>query len=84
MEQPRYFVDKRFGCVAVRDSLQTNKNEPGLHADTEGVVQYWDGIPVEQTCETCGHKSRDGWMVPLGLVTEAETLCKMLNAGNED
>lgn len=55
--EPRYFVDERGGCVAVRDRTRTDPDYPGLHHDTEGVVLYRHGKVVEQSCPTCGHKT---------------------------
>ena len=45
-EFPRYFVDIRSGCGAVRDRKHENYNErhPGLHHDTSDVVEYKHGF----------------------------------------
>ncbi len=42
---PRYFVDIRCGCGAVRDKWHESYNEdyPGLHSDTLDVVEYKRG-----------------------------------------
>ena len=42
---PRYFVDIRGGCGAVRDKWHESYNEdyPGLHSDTPDVVEYKHG-----------------------------------------
>ena len=39
---PRYFVDIRGGCGAVRDKWHKSYDEdyPGLHSDTPDVVEY--------------------------------------------
>lgn len=51
----RYFVDRRCGCVAVRDREKMDPEENGLHPDMECVVRYWD-IPMQSSpCPTCGH-----------------------------
>lgn len=45
---PRYFVDIRVGCGAVRDKWHESYNEdyPGLHRDTLDVVEYKHGYRV--------------------------------------
>jgi len=42
---PRYFVDERAGCAAVRDREHPkyNKDYPGLHHDTPDVIEYKHG-----------------------------------------
>ena len=42
---PRYFVDIRGGCGAVRDKWHKSYDEdyPGLHSDTLDVVEYKHG-----------------------------------------
>lgn len=42
---PRYFVDIRGGCGAVRDKWHESYDEdyPGLHGDTPDVVEYKHG-----------------------------------------
>lgn len=43
---PRYFVDIRGGCGAVRDKWHKSYDEdyPGLHSDTCDVVEYRHGF----------------------------------------
>lgn len=50
-EFPRYFVDIRSGCGAVRDRKHENYNEryPGLHHDTSDVVEYKHGFQGKGT-----------------------------------
>ena len=42
---PRYFVDIRCGCGAVRDKWHESYDEdyPGLHSDTLDAVEYKNG-----------------------------------------
>lgn len=42
---PRYFVDVRIGCGAVRDKWHESYDEDysGLHSDTPDVVEYKHG-----------------------------------------
>ncbi len=79
MAMERYFVDKRSGCIAVRDRMKTDPDYNGLRADTEGVVKYWDGIPVRHVCPTCGHADGRGYTVPETAIQEATALCDRLN-----
>lgn len=64
----RYFIDKRVGCIAVRDRHFTDPTYQGLHEDTEGVVKYWHG-----------HEIMGEWSVPIEYEEEAMFLCKELN-----
>jgi hypothetical protein len=43
---PRYFLDIRGGCAAVRDRWHEDYDEdyPGLHSDTPDVVKYIHGF----------------------------------------
>ena len=75
----RYFVDDRSGCLAVRDRTKTDPEYNGLHEDTEGVVQYWHGELVHETCETCGTKRTLGWVVAEDDMKAAQELCDRLN-----
>jgi hypothetical protein len=36
----RYIMDERIGCIAIRDRLNTNPDDRGLHEDTQGVVWF--------------------------------------------
>lgn len=42
---PRFILDVRVGCAAVRDTMHPryNKDYPGLHHDTCDVVEYKHG-----------------------------------------
>jgi len=52
----RFFVDERTGCMAVRDSINTDPEYQGLHSYTEGVVKYWSGVYEKAIpCSSCGH-----------------------------
>jgi hypothetical protein len=44
-DEPRYFVDIRTGCGAIRDRLHPTYDEtyPGLHHDTKDVIEYIHG-----------------------------------------
>lgn len=44
-DEPRYFVDIRSGCGAIRDRLYPtyDKTYPGLHQDTQDVIEYIHG-----------------------------------------
>lgn len=67
----RFYVDKRVGCVAVRDRNATEEYPtPGLHQDTIGVVAYWSGKRDEKTKE---------WTVDPDQAFMAEKLCVLLN-----
>lgn len=67
----RYFIDKRAGCIAVRDRMYTSPSYQGLHEDTPGVVKYWHG-----RLDSHGLFS---WSVPKEYEEEAMFLCKELN-----
>jgi hypothetical protein len=79
----RYYVDLRVGCVAVMDSMQSDTDYPGLHADTQGVVKYWEGKMSCKTCPTCGHELVGGWAVDPDDKAEAYRLCDEMNAAEE-
>jgi len=78
MPEPRYFVDDRVGCVAVRDRQHTDLAYQGLHPDTEGVVRFWCFGREERTCPTCGHATSD-WTSGKEEVAEAHALADKLN-----
>ena len=79
--EPRYFVDERGGCIAVRDRTKTDPDYQGLHADTYGVVKYWHGHMAKEACPTCGHELDAGWCVAAEASEAAKTLCAELNEG---
>ena len=76
----RYFVDERSGCIAVRDGENTDWNHPGLCHDTTGVVRFWHGSPMDETCPTCGQRRPAGWTLAEEARRAAYTLCAELNA----
>lgn len=78
-KEPRYFVDERVGCIAVRDQKHTDPEYPGLHEDTEGVVWYRHGIGLTRNCPECGHVLFQGWEVKPEHVREAHQECERLN-----
>ena len=75
----RYFVDKRGGCIAVRERAYTDPEYNGLHGDTPGVVRYWHGTQEFSTCPECGHKRSAGWTVADKDIAAAKALCEELN-----
>ena len=75
----RYFIDERGGCIAVRDRENTDEHYPGLHRDTQGVVQYWPGQKIERKCSRCGHVEFVAWDVPEADMSAAAELCDRLN-----
>jgi len=75
----RYFVDERIGCIAVRDRTKTDPEYNGLHEDTEGVVQFWEGIYTNERCPTCGTNLRTKFTVSEEAIKEARALCDHLN-----
>jgi len=76
---PRYWVDIRIGCCAVRDNNRPQSDRKGLDAEMEDVVQYWDGEPKKDTCPTCSHETSH-WELPAEREAEAKALCDRLNA----
>ena len=78
----RYFVDERNGCIAVRDREQTDPDYPGLHPDTRGVVRYWIGSRIAETCPTCGQRRPAGWEIADSDRQAAVALCAELNQAN--
>jgi hypothetical protein len=75
----RYFVDERSGFIAVRDRNKTDPDYKGLYPDTEGVVRFWTGEQVQETCPTCGHKRFLGWTNSNDDLHSAQVLCDELN-----
>jgi hypothetical protein len=81
MSKPRYYVDKRVGCVAVRDSTLVNPDEPGLWSDSSGVIKHWHGQKaVEDRCPTCGTLRARAFVNTEDELAEAKKLCDELNA----
>lgn len=80
MSEERFFVDKRVGCIAVRDRALTNADDQGLHPDTDGVIRYWSGIKIQPgDCPHCNQKLPSEHAVRLEDVEAAEILCRNLN-----
>lgn len=75
--EPRFFVDDRAGCVAVRDRTLTDPEYQGLHEDTEGVVKFWMKDLQKHRCTSCGH-TQSRW-IDRNEVNEARELAKLLN-----
>ena len=75
----RFFVDERSGCVAVRDRKKTDPEYQGLHTYTAGVVRYWAGTEVMETCPTCRHTRFVSWTISEEALKAAQDLCKRLN-----
>jgi len=79
-KKARYFVDRRGGCIAVRDRNNTDPDYFGLHQDTRGVIRFWCGTQRKEKCPTCGHLSLDGWQLASDDADAAYRLCTELNA----
>jgi hypothetical protein len=79
MKCERYFIDERSGCIAVRDRELTDPGNPGLHPDTDGVVQYWHGIQSTERCPTCRQRRPAEWQVTDANRQAAIALCAELN-----
>ena len=84
MSKPRYYVDKRVGCVAVRDSTLVNPDEPGLWSDSSGVIEHWHGRKaVEDRCPTCGNLRSRTFTNTEEEHVKAAKLCRELNEKEE-
>ena len=81
--KPRYYVDERVGCIAVRDRQNTDPDYPGLHADTPGVVRYRRGELNRQTCPHCHQEMNGAWMISEADRLDARAECARLNAEDE-
>ena len=81
----RFFVDKRSGCIAVRDRTKTDPEYQGLHEDTEGVVWFQMGKRAQTTkCPTCGHEVSRMWEISEEQISEAEGQCTEMNKKAEE
>lgn len=71
---PRYFVDIRSGCAAIRDKWHKSYDESyqGLHADTSDVVEYKHGYVHNAT-----------WTVSQEDIDHLNEVCKCMNGLNE-
>lgn len=69
-ETPRYFLDIRSGCAAVRDKWHESYDAdyPGLHGDTADVVEYRHGYLAD-----------DAWNMKEEDVKYLIDLCERLN-----
>lgn len=67
---PRYFVDIRGGCAAVRDRLNRKYDPtyPGLHRDTVDVVEYRHGFT-----------GNGQWNMKPEDIEELNNVCESLN-----
>jgi len=70
---PRFFVDIRVGCAAVRDSQHPkySKNYPGLNQDLEDIVAWKQGV----------RDILDEWSVKEEDIDYLTNLCDSLNKG---
>jgi hypothetical protein len=73
---PRYFIDERAGCAAVRDREHPkyDKDYPGLHQDTPDVSVYAHGFQ--------NHK-KGCWEVERLEIDYLKLECDRLNRSNE-
>lgn len=76
-----FIVDRRGGCIAVRDTERMKLEGNGLSSELPSVVKYWDGTPVTGTCPACGHERYVGYSVPDHVYDLARQLCTDLNLG---
>lgn len=79
----RYFVDRRTGCIAVRDRDNTDHEYQGLHPDTRGVVWYRHGEYTMSKCPTCGHETGCQWEVKTVDYIMAHYVAENLNDGED-
>ena len=79
MDNARFFVDERGGCVAVRDRAHPHHDPDysGLHADTCDVVLYFHGTRIPRD-----DKAFASWTVSPMEVEKCHGICERLNAMN--
>ncbi len=67
---PRFFLDKRAGCAAVRDRqhIKHDPTYPGLHKDTVDVVEYRHG-----------YTANNQWNMNETDIEDLNSLCEDLN-----
>ena len=70
----RYYVDKRAGCVAVRDRENTDADDNGPNPHQRGVMFFRLGSYTQDT----------GWVLSGVDITNAENECARLNAANAE
>jgi hypothetical protein len=81
MDKPRYFVDERVGCIAVRDRTKVDPNHNGLHSDMACVVMYFGGVLIPGKCPTCNQTYGGCWSVTQEQRMLAQYECDRLNGG---
>jgi len=71
VDKPRFFVDERAGCIAVRDRLHPryDPSYQGLHSDTVDVIFYAHGSNVDS-----------GWEIDERDKLKANSVCDHLNS----
>lgn len=67
---PRFFVDRRIGCIAIIDSQHPDfdKEYEGLNVDMPFIVKF-----------QMGDLSRDGWNIKEDVVRKFNSECFSLN-----
>ena len=80
MNKPRFYVDERVGCIAVRDRTKTDPNRNGLDPDMPDVVWWGRGTNVPRPCSECGKPRGWEWVVSSATKAEAIMECARLNA----
>lgn len=70
--KPRFFLDKRSGCAAIRDRHHPkyNKNYQGLNSDTPDVVKYIHGFQNHE---------KESWDIKIEDLEYLEYYCDFLN-----
>ncbi len=77
---PRFWVERRNGCIAVCDSSLRVDLPADLKKDTYGVTWFKEGGTCSDTCGNCGH-SHSEYYVPEDTVQEAVRKADELNNG---
>jgi hypothetical protein len=77
----RFVIEQRYGCIAVVDTTIRNKEEePGLYAETTGVLWYKVGNFVSKgTCDKCSQAMLPHWELPENLIQAATEEAARLN-----
>lgn len=79
MSKPRFYVDERVGCIAVRDRTKTDPDRNGLEPDMPDVVWWGRGIMDVRPCGECGRPREGEWSVSSATKAEAIMECARLN-----
>lgn len=81
---PRYWVDHRSGCIAVRDRLHPKRDDgrQGLDPEMPDVVKYWGGRQKRTACPACGQTVCGEWEISEESVKAAFALCAQLNGSS--